>query len=188
MNAKQRCQEPDNYEDLIYLFNGLFQPSTATQLIAGHDEPEYRPADGQCRWNRILFAHEFYASALHEVSHWCIAGAARRRLVDYGYWYQPDGRTVDEQALFERVESRPQALEWIFAAAVGRRFHLSLDNLDGPGAGQRARFASEVQRHAQRYIQRGLPQRAALFRDALLDWYGRRTVFEQCTFSRHQLG
>ncbi|MDI8993212.1 elongation factor P hydroxylase, partial [Salmonella enterica subsp. enterica serovar Anatum] len=41
----------------------------------------YLPADAQVPYHRIVFAHGFYASALHEISHWCIAGKARRELV-----------------------------------------------------------------------------------------------------------
>jgi len=187
MDAVQQTVGPERYEDLVYLFNGLFQPSLNTILVPGEGEPEYRPSDSQCRWNRIVFAHGFYASALHEISHWCIAGAERRQRYDYGYWYQPDGRSADEQTLFEQVESRPQALEWIFTAAAGRRFHLSLDNLDGQESGQRARFAGEVHRYVHRYLDHGLPRRAARFRDALLDWYGRRSTFAEYAFSLEQL-
>lgn len=179
--------QPDDYRELIYLFNGLFQPRHHTVLVAGEGEPEYRPADRQCRWNRILFAHGFYASALHEISHWCIAGPERRKQYDYGYWYQPDGRSADQQAEFERVESRPQALEWILSAAAGRRFHLSLDNLNGEASGQRERFAREVHRHAHRYLEYGLPERAERFRQCLVDWYGRRGAFRQYAFSLERL-
>lgn len=180
-------REPDDYRELIYLFNGLFQPTHHTVLVAGDGEPEYRPADRQSRWNRILFAHGFYASALHEISHWCIAGTERRKQYDYGYWYQPDGRSADQQAEFERVESRPQALEWILTVATGRRFHLSLDNLNGEDSGQRERFAAQVHRHAQRYLEDGLPGRAERFRQCLMDWYGRREAFRHYAFSLERL-
>ncbi len=50
-----------------------------------------------------------FASALHEISHWCIAGKARRELVDFGYWYCPDGRDAMTQSQFEDVEVKPQA-------------------------------------------------------------------------------
>ncbi|MGC6745047.1 elongation factor P hydroxylase [Escherichia coli] len=45
-----------------------------TRLIKGDDEPIYLPADAEVPYNRIVFAHGFYASAIHEISHWCIAG------------------------------------------------------------------------------------------------------------------
>ncbi len=40
---------------------------------------------------------DFFASALHEISHWCVAGKARREQVDFGYWYCPDGRDAMTQ-------------------------------------------------------------------------------------------
>ncbi len=52
---------------------------------------------------------------------------------DLGYWYAPDGRTHEQQALFEQVEIKPQAIEWLFAQAFGRKFRVSLDNLTGEG-------------------------------------------------------
>ena len=85
--------------------------------MAGEDEPIYLPADQQCAHHRIIFAHGFFASALHEISHWCIAGPERRLLVDFGYWYEPDGRDVLKQAEFERLEIKPQAVEWALATS-----------------------------------------------------------------------
>jgi elongation factor P hydroxylase len=34
---------------------------------------------------------------------WSIAGEKRRLLPDLGYWYAPDGRTQEQQSLFEQV-------------------------------------------------------------------------------------
>lgn len=59
-----------------------------------------------------------FNSALHEISHWTIAGAKRRLLPDLGYWYAPDGRTKEQQDLFEQVEIKPQAIEWLFAQSL----------------------------------------------------------------------
>ncbi|MDX1454750.1 MAG: elongation factor P hydroxylase, partial [Gammaproteobacteria bacterium] len=102
---------------LIRLFNSLFEDSHNTILVRGDDEPLYLPADTGHPRHRIIFAHGFFASALHEIAHWCIAGPQRRQLVDYGYWYRPDGRNAEEQRAFEDVEARPQALERIFSEA-----------------------------------------------------------------------
>lgn len=63
-----------HYEQLIEIFNGCFAEEFNTRLIKGDDEPIYLPADAQVPYHRIVFAHGFYASALHEISHWCIAG------------------------------------------------------------------------------------------------------------------
>ncbi|MAL98610.1 MAG: ATPase [Alteromonadaceae bacterium] len=160
-----------DYNDLIRLFNGLFRDAENTVLVAGAGEPLYQPADGSCAEDRVIFANGFFASALHEVSHWCIAGAARRRLVDFDYWYRPDGRTADQQLEFERVEVKPQALEWIFSVASGSRFTLSLDNLSGGRSGAEELFRRNVERQAQRYILEGMPRRALLFQQALVRHY-----------------
>lgn len=117
--------------DIIQLFNQLFAEQENTRLLAGDDEPIYLPADTDCEFNRVIFAHGFFASALHEIAHWCIAGQARRKLVDYGYWYEPDGRTAEKQLEFAQVEAKPQAMEWILAQACGYPFVISLDNLSG---------------------------------------------------------
>lgn len=176
-----------HYNDLVYLFNGLFQPTHHTVLVAGEGEPEYCPADGHCRWNRVIFAHGFFASALHEISHWCIAGHKRRRWYDYGYWYEPDGRTADQQSLFEQVEARPQALEWIFSEAAGSRFHLSLDNLSGDDSGSRDRFGEAVLAHAHRFLDKGLPARAGRFAQALQNWYGQSGALAKARFTAERL-
>lgn len=114
---------------LIRQFNHCFSTQN-TVLAHSPDEPEYLPANDQ-QPAQILFAHGFFASALHEISHWCIAGAERRRLPDLGYWYAPDGRNREQQQLFEQVEVKPQALEWLLTVACDRKFRVSLDNLNG---------------------------------------------------------
>lgn len=157
--------------DLIRLFDDEFRASHNTVLVRGGDEPIYLPADEQHPQHRVIFAHGFYASALHEIAHWCIAGPERRLLVDYGYWYRPDGRTEAEQAEFERVEARPQALEWAFSLAAGFRFNVSADNLSGAPV-DLAAFRRRVYAELCRYWQQGLPPRAQRFFDRLRDFYG----------------
>lgn len=167
-------------DDLISLFNQLFQSSENTVLIAGDDEPIYLPADARHPHHRVVFAHGFYESALHEISHWCIAGKARRQLVDFGYWYEPDGRSAERQRQFEQVEVKPQALEWILSEACGRKFHVSTDNLDGDPdevAAGIAHFQQNVVHQAQKYLQQGLPPRAEVLKQALLDYYQRQPQF-----------
>lgn len=158
-------------QDLIRLFNATFEATENTVLERGGDEPLYLPADGDNPRHRILFAHGFFASALHEIAHWCIAGRRRRQLVDYGYWYQPDGRDADEQAAFEAVEARPQALEWGFSIVCGAPFRVSVDNLDGAPV-DRDRFARRVHDALQRYSTRGFPPRAERFMTVLSGFYG----------------
>lgn len=177
--------------DLIALFDFTFR-EMAVRLLPHPDawredfrggnasEPVYLPADNECPFHRIVFAHGFFASALHEVAHWCIAGAKRRRLVDYGYWYAPDGRDTDQQAEFERVEAKPQSIEWAFSIACGFPFRVSVDNLSGIDADRDA-FTRKVHAELLRYAQVGFPPRAQRFIDALSAHYG-------CRFEVPRLG
>lgn len=159
-------------EDLITLFNSLFLETSGTELVRGKEEPEYLPAGVAGAHARVIFAHGYFASALHEVSHWCIAGDERRQLPDYGYWYCPDGRSREQQRAFERVEVKPQALEWLFATACGSPFHISLDNLEGGGAIDETAFRRNVYKQACCYLDEGLPPRAGQFLEALMGFYG----------------
>lgn len=161
-----------NPDDLIMLFNDLFRESCRTTLVRGGDEPEYLPASEPQGLAQVVFARGFYASALHEISHWCIAGEYRRTLYDYGYWYCPDGRTPEQQRAFEQVEIKPQAMEWLFSLAAGSTFHISVDNLAGDGAADEAAFRRNVNTQVATYLQQGLPERAQLFIDTLAHFYG----------------
>lgn len=168
-------------EDVTALFDGLFWPRYNTRLERGGDEPLYQPADEACPWHRVIFARGFYASALHEISHWCIAGEQRRLREDYGYWYHPDGRSAEKQQLFEAAEVAPQALEKLFSAACGLRFHVSVDNLGGSAEVDREAFQARVAAKAACYEQEGLPQRAAAFRAALQSFYQDGQSVERAT-------
>lgn len=167
-------------EDLIVLFEDAFLASENTRLVAGGGDPEYLPASKNTPYHQVIFAHGFYASALHEISHWCIAGVERRLLPDYGYWYEPDGRSAERQREFKQVEVKPQAIEWILSEACGRRFYISTDNLDGDPveveAGRR-QFTAAVVVQANKYIESGLPKRAEILKQALLDYYQRHLEF-----------
>ncbi len=150
-----RRMEPDA-RILERIFADCFADAYRTLLVGGGEEPLYVPSSDPGVPHRIVYREDYFASALHEVAHWCVAGSARRGLDDYGYWYAPDGRDADQQVAFERVESRPQALEWIFSDACAFSFTLSADNLEaglGPSDGFRTA---------------GLPPRAARFRAALV--------------------
>ena len=156
---------------LCALFDGLFLSGDNTRLISGGEEPVYLPADEVSPYHRVVFRHDYVSSALHEVAHWCIAGPARRLLPDYGYWYSPDGRSAEHQIAFERLEARPQALEWIFSRACGLPFRPSIDNLNGTSADASA-FAESIAREARHRCVHGLPLRAARFRAALVERCG----------------
>jgi len=160
-----------HYQDLIVLFNQCFASKYNTQLVKGGDEPLYAPANEACPYHAIYFAHGFYSSALHECAHWFIAGPLRRQQLDFGYWYAPDGRTADQQALFLQLEVKPQAIEWILSTAAGFRFQVSIDNLHGEEC-DTVGFKAAVYQQVALYCQQGIPQRAAQFRKALCDFYG----------------
>lgn len=164
-------QTKHHYQALIELFNQTFYHDYMTKLVAGDSEPLYQPANASCPYHQIIFAHGFYASAIHEISHWCIAGARRRLEVDYGYWYCPDGRSEKKQAEFEVVEIAPQALDWMFCQATGYPFHVSCDNLDGDFQPDRLAFKRKVHAQVLRYLDNGLPKRAAQFLSVLQHFY-----------------
>lgn len=157
--------------DLVTLFEWCFAAEFNTRLVPGGAEPEYLPPDANASHGRVIFKLDYFASALHEIAHWCLAGAARRRLPDYGYWYAPDGRTAEQQREFERVEVKPQALEWVFSEAACAPFKISADNLN-QRLGASATFKEAVAAQARAYAKGGLPRRAALFSEALMRYYG----------------
>lgn len=171
---KSHNSQPMNHnpDDLIMLFNDLFRESFRTILVRGSTEPEYLPASEPDGVARVVFAHGFFASALHEIAHWCIAGEQRRALHDYGYWYCPDGRSLEQQRAFERVEIKPQAIEWLLSLAAGSRFHISVDNLAGNGAADEQAFRRRVCEQSAQYLAGGLPPRAQQFFELLTSFYG----------------
>ena len=159
-----------DFNDLIHIFEQCFFQAFNTKLIKGGDEPLYLPANEKFAYHQIIFAHGYYASALHEISHWCMAGKERRLLEDFGYWYMPDGRNVDQQKIFEQVEIKPQAIEWAFCVASGKSFNVSADNLSGATPDTLA-FKENVYRQVQYYINDGFPHRVEQFIKALANFY-----------------
>ncbi|MBA3238123.1 MAG: elongation factor P hydroxylase [Parachlamydiaceae bacterium] len=161
------------YEDLIQIFNDCFFEKYNTKLVKGLDEPLYLPEDDIRQHNEIHFAHGYFSSALHESSHWLIAGEKRRKLVDFGYWYAPDGRTTEQQELFQSVEVKPQAIEWILSKAAGYHFRLSIDNLNGHESETDTNvFKNNVYQQVKTYCEQGLSTRAECLRQALCHFYG----------------
>lgn len=148
-------------------FNNLFSSSHEVLMTGGAPEPDYRPGDGRGP-ARIRFRSDFPHSALHEAAHWCLAGAQRRRLPDYGYWYQPPPRDPQAQDAFARVESRVQGLEAIFTEAAGLPFRVSVDDVDNLLEFE-AVFARQVASARRHWLAVGLPARAQRFRQALAD-------------------
>lgn len=168
-----------HYEDLIKIFNETFLECENTILVKGDDEPIYLPQDETSPHNRIVFAHGFFQSGLHEISHWCIAGKKRRELVDFGYWYCPDGRDEATQGKFEDHEVRPQALEWLLSHACGRKFGVSCDNLAGDFEPDRLKFQQRVQQEVIKMLYEGIPPRGEQLMRALAKFYGTQFPTEQ---------
>ena len=161
--------EQQRLQRIIQLFDRLFLGAENTQLIGGADEPLYTPSLIAEKPHQLFFRENFVSSALHEIAHWCIAGKRRRLQQDFGYWYQPDGRTVDEQTKFEAMEIKPQALEWIFSNACGQKFTPSADNLNASDdIADDTGFKQAVVKQARQWCKsQQLPSRGKIFIDAL---------------------
>lgn len=166
------------YQDLITIFESCFASTYNTRLVKGGNEPLYLPAKEEHSYNTIFFAHGFFSSALHECAHWLIAGKERRQLVDFGYWYVPDGRSAEQQILFQQVEVKPQSLEWILSRAAGYKFHVSVDNLSGTQASTKT-FKHAIYAQVMEYCQKGLSERAHQLRSALCAFYD-QPIFLEC--------
>lgn len=161
-----RSLKTHSVQKLTDLFHETFFATYHTLLVRGGEEPVYLPADESHCFHRIIFTRDYFSSALHEIAHWCIAGDARRKQIDYGYWYRPDGRDAATQAAFERSEVRPQAIEWAFSIATNHPFHISLDNLNNPHTNESA-FTCRVRTQRNRFRREGFPHRAQQFLKAL---------------------
>ncbi|HSC76626.1 MAG TPA: elongation factor P hydroxylase [Pseudomonadales bacterium] len=171
--------------DIEGVFNTVFADSLNTVLIGGASEPCYRPADIHDSRHRIFYREDFVSSSLHESAHWLVAGPERRLLPDWGYWYAPDGRDADQQSAFERVEVKPQALEWLLHIACGLRFQVSLDNLSG-AAGTGDAFKDRVYEQASANLHLGVNERVQKLYEALSTaFYGPR--FSSVCLSRADL-
>lgn len=159
-------------KDIENLFNKVFYSKYNTILVGGYDEPIYIASGSKHQSNEIRYREDFVSSALHEVAHWCIAGSQRRKLNDYGYWYSPDGRSAKQQLEFEKVEVKPQAIEYAFSIACGLRFSVSLDNINGNlDSLARVRFSKQVDAQLRSYQNTSFPSRASLFIDELSKRY-----------------
>jgi len=157
-------RRPLTHREIAGCFNRRLGRSARVRLIGGGSEPLYLPDEQG--WSVIRYTRDYPASALHEIAHWCIAGAGRRRQFDYGYWYRPPPRNRLEQEAFARVELPVQALESRLAAASGLSFQVSVDDVDG-GLDFAREFSCQVAECAAVIAEAGLPPRAALMVAAL---------------------
>ncbi len=156
-------------QSLVRIFNQLFSQAENTILQMGATEPFYQAAkdDGPA----IIFAREdYFSSALHEIAHWTIAGKSRRAIDDFGYWYEPEGRSFMQQSEFEQVEIKPQAIEWLLSLACCHPFHFSADNLT-QGIGPSESFQQAVVFQTEEYLSSSLPNRAQLLFEELKRFY-----------------
>lgn len=181
-----KASKEANIDEIVALFNQCFSDSYNTRLIKGGEEPEYIPADNQVSYHRIILTRDYVASALHEVAHWCVAGEARRLQQDYGYWYAADGRSEQEQAEFEKVEVKPQALEWLFSIACGMPFRVSADNLNAK-LGASEPFELAIVNQARDYCLRGVNERAEQFIQALFQFYNKDESFSVFDIEHYSL-
>jgi len=171
------------------VFNECFADNYNTRLLGGAEEPLYMPAADCAGFHRLYYRSDYFASALHEVAHWCIAGAQRRQQQDFGYWYAPEDRNVEQQRAFEAVECRPQALEWFFSRACGCRFQVSADNLALARRGllDNAAFQHAVLEQVLVWRDKGLPVRAGIFYTALRREFGTAVPAAQLEFTLAEL-
>ncbi|MGJ8691169.1 MAG: elongation factor P hydroxylase [Thalassotalea sp.] len=176
-----------DYRDLIDIFNASFFDDFNTRLVKGDDEPIYLPANESVNYHQIIFAHGFFASALHEVAHWCLAGPARRLKEDFGYWYLPDGRNAEQQAKFENVEIKPQAVEWALSLACNKTFDVSVDNLNGSGESDRFAFRARVFSQVNHYLEQGFPPQAQQLIHSLARFYGVTLPLTSAMFEQQQI-
>ena len=172
------------------VFSDCFLASYRTRLQGGAEEPFYQPADGPAACHILHYRSDFFASALHEAAHWCIAGESRRSQPDFGYWYLPGDRDIEQQRAFEAAECRTQALEWILSRACGYRFRPSADNphLGRLGLLDSAGFNRRILAQARDWQARGLDARSRLFYRALCSEFGTECPPGELRFELDELG
>lgn len=164
--------------EIIEIFNQGVGKAFGTELIETSGDPLYLP-QGDCgKPSRIYFANGFVQSAFHEIAHWCIAGPGRRKLEDYGYWYDPDGRSVERQQEFQKFEAKNQGLEWHMYSTVDLPFHVSFDNLS-QGICDQSSFARSIRTNALIFHHLGMPPRARTFIRDVCEYFGTKHSYEK---------
>ena len=156
-----------NHREIARLFNSTFEVEYGVVMSGGYSEPLYLPGEqlGEGK-SHVRYTYDHASSALHEASHWCMAGRARRKLVDYGYFYDPPPRSEVTQRRFEYFELDAQALEYLLSRSADIPFHVSLDDV-GTTLEAAYLFRCRVERRARDWLMSGLPPRAALFMNRL---------------------
>ncbi len=130
------------------------------------------PADAEVPYNRIVFAHGFYASAIHEISHWCIAGKARRELVDFSATgIARMGVMPKRKASLKMLKRSRRHSTGCSVLAAGYPLNVSCDNLEGDFEPDRVVFQRRVHAQVMDYLANGIPERPARFIKALQNYY-----------------
>lgn len=137
------CSDDARCLEIMAIFNTTFKTRYNTILVGGYDEPFYLASSGSTH-AEIRFKANYPRSACHELGHWFVAGKERRSVNDFGYWYAPDGRSLEQQRAFYKVEVLPQAYEWMSCDRLGLDFEVSVDNLDGDEHGDLVAFQKAV--------------------------------------------
>ena len=146
-------------------------------MSGGYEEPLYLPRNSSMNSkNQIRYTQDYASSALHEAAHWCLAGKARRKCIDYGYLYEPPPRNETSQRRFELHELDVQAMEFLFSEGANVVFKVSLDDLNTTKEKAES-FQVRVEKRATVWQLSGLPPRVVLFQDGLL-WHMRRKFVE----------
>ncbi|MBL4659190.1 MAG: elongation factor P hydroxylase [Alcanivoracaceae bacterium] len=143
--------------ELLDLLNKNYLYQYRTRLVGGFNEPFYRTFQ-KGQQAEIQFSHDYIRSALHELSHWCVAGIERRKLDDFGYWYAADGRNQQQQDEFFKVEIKPQTIEWAFSMVSGVDFEASVDNLQNQVGGAK-QFEQNLHKQMLQYLGDSFPKR-----------------------------
>ena len=74
-----------------------------------------------------------------------------------------------KEAEFEKVEIKPQAIEWILSASCGFRFQVSCDNLSGTCEPDRVGSTNKVWEQVLVYLVQGIPERIRILSEASLE-------------------
>lgn len=161
------------------LFSQAFESTFNTLLKGGEKEPFYAVAKQNNEKHCLYYREDFFASALHEIAHWCIAGKDRLQLDDFGYWYVGEERCRQQQKRFLEVEVKPQALEYLFSLAAGFPFKISIDNflMDRQDLMVQS-FSIAVLEQAKVYLNK-LPNRASQFINLLHNHYNTLPISEK---------
>ncbi|HIE40654.1 MAG TPA: ATPase, partial [Thiomicrorhabdus sp.] len=88
---------------------------------------------------------------------------------------------------FEKVEIKPQALEWIFSHSANFTFHFSADNLAN-GCRASNEFQQAVLSQVQHYLTHGLPNRAQQWSNALIQHFRKNSPLKIQEFTLQERG